>query len=256
MSTEDDYGIKATVTAHRILDTIRRQDGATLTEIARAVDLSKPAVHKHLATLESLGYVKRSDNEYQIGLGLVSFGVHARRREEIYEAARSQVVELSNTMREQACLVVPGQGEDWNCFYIYSAVPANLETPNQEGKLRPLHATAGGKVILAHLDNDEIEAFFEHDTLSSETAKTITERNELQAKLQSIRDQGAAYDRREQSNDLRGVAAPILDSDGTPLGAIEVLGPAPRMSGKRLEEDTVGLVVSGAKKVENELSMA
>ncbi|RDZ35594.1 IclR family transcriptional regulator, partial [Haloferax sp. Atlit-19N] len=48
---------------------------------------------------------------------------------------------------------------------------------------------------------------------------------------------------------------PVLDDDGRPLGAIEVLGPPPRMSGKRLEEDTVGLVVSGAKDVENKLSI-
>ncbi|GGC68503.1 IclR family transcriptional regulator [Haloferax sulfurifontis] len=255
MPTADDYGIKATMTSHRILDTIRSRDRPTLTEIARALDLSKPAVHKHLATLETLGYVMRRDGGYEIGLELVSFGVYARRRQRIYEVARPQVVELANSMREQVCLVVPGQGSEWNCLYVFTAVPADVDTPDQEGERRPLHATAAGKVILANMDKDEVAEFLDHDSLSSETANTITERNELKSKLQAIRDQGVAYDRQEQSDDYRGVAAPVLDDDGRPLGAIEVLGPPPRMSGKRLEEDTVGLVVSGARNVENKLSI-
>ncbi len=49
------------------------------------------------------GYVMRRDGGYEIGLELVSFGVYARRRQRIYEVARSRVVELANTMREQVC---------------------------------------------------------------------------------------------------------------------------------------------------------
>ncbi|MFC7137743.1 hypothetical protein ACFQRB_17325 [Halobaculum litoreum] len=45
---------------------------------------------------------------------------------------------------------------------------------------------------------------------------------------------------------MRGVAAPIT-ADGTVVGALGVQGPHERFSGKRLEEDLPGLVLSTAK---------
>lgn len=255
MPDADDYGIKATVTSHEILESIRTGRGTTLTEIADELGISKSAVHKHLATLQSIGYVRRFGDEYQIGLRLVSFGVHARQREEIYNAAKAQVVKLANQTGEQTCLVVPDQSQTWQCISIYSAMLTDPDVENQEGNLRPFHSTAGGKALLSQWDESRLSEFLADRELTAETENTITDADELRAELQAIRDQGVAYDRREHSNDVHGVAAPILDNEAVPLGAIEILGPATRMSGKRLEEDTVGLLVSGAKKIENKLAI-
>lgn len=255
MPDGDDYGIKATLTSHKILETIRTERGTTLTEIASELEISKSAVHKHLATLQSIGYVRRTGDEYQIGLRLVSFGVHARQREEIYSAAKPQVMKLANLTGEQACLVIPGRSQDWQCLYVYSTMPADPDIENQEGQFRPLHATAGGKALLSFWNESDLDQFLADGKLTAETENTVTDTGELKAELQAIREQGVAYDRRENMSGVQGVAAPILNADQTPFGAIEILGSARRMSGKRLEEDTVGLLVSGAKKVENKLSM-
>jgi DNA-binding IclR family transcriptional regulator len=53
---------------------------------------------------------------------------------------------------------------------------------------------------------------------------------------------------------LPAVAAALTDSEGRPIGAIGVSGPVESMSGKRLEEDVAGLVVSKAKAIEVRLS--
>lgn len=255
MADSDDYGIKATITAHEILETIRTERGTTLTEISTELGLSKSAVHKHLATLQSIGYVQQSGNEYGIGLRLVSFGVHARQREKIFDAAKPQVVKLANLTGDQTCLVVPDRSQDWQCLYIYSAVPTDSDVASLEGRLRPFHSTASGKALLSQWDTVELEAFFRDSELDPVTENTITDPDELRTELQAIRDQGVAYDRREHSSDLQGVAAPVCDVDGSPLGAIEVLGPAKWLIGKRLEEETAGLVVSSAKEIENKLHM-
>lgn len=58
-----------------------------------------------------------------------------------------------------------------------------------------------------------------------------------------------AFDRGEHRPDWQCVAAPVL-ADDRPIGAITVSGPTTRMSGKTLEEDVAGLVVSASNAIE------
>jgi DNA-binding IclR family transcriptional regulator len=81
----------------------------------------------------------------------------------------------------------------------------------------------------------------------------VTDSADLRAELRSVADRGLAYDRGEYFEGMRGVAAPIRADDGV-VAAVEVLGPGERLSGKRLEEDLPGLVLSAAKSVELELA--
>lgn len=73
------------------------------------------------------------------------------------------------------------------------------------------------------------------------------------SELQSIRDRNIAFNRGELSENWQCAASPIVAVNGDPVGAVSVTGPSDKIYGKRLEEDTAGLVSIVAKTIELEL---
>jgi DNA-binding IclR family transcriptional regulator len=116
-----------------------------------------------------------------------------------------------------------------------------------------LHATAGGKAILAFFSKEKRTDILDSVGLHAHTKKTITDRQELERELSSVRDQRIAFDREEFISGYQCVASPVIDQNGKSIGAVSVTGNIQHMSGKHLEEDVTGLVISAAKSFENKL---
>jgi acetyl-CoA synthetase len=75
------------------------------------------------------------------------------------------------------------------------------------------HALAIGKVVLAELDREAIDAYV-RGGLRSFTSNTITRRAPLAAELEAVRRQGYAVDREEFGIGFCGIAAPVVDERG------------------------------------------
>ncbi|NEU55550.1 IclR family transcriptional regulator [Halorussus sp. MSC15.2] len=238
------YPVGATGTTFEVVEALATLDGAGVTEVAERLDLSKGSAYNHLATLEELGYAVNRDGRYRLSLRFLDLGARIRDADGAYRVARSAVDQLAHSSGETASLVVEEAGE---AVFVYRAGDDGT-THLREGSRVPLHASAAGKAILA---NGPPEADGERlgDDAEAPTDETITERNAFARELQTVRDQGLAFDRGELFADRRAVAAPIVTDDGRAVGAVAVSGPADRMSGKRLEEDMPGLVLSTANKV-------
>jgi DNA-binding IclR family transcriptional regulator len=244
-----DYPVGATHTTARIVHALVPVTDAGVTELADEVGVSKATVHNHLATLEALGIVRAENGRYRLGLKLLDLGMAVRDGMEIPTVARPEVTALSESSGESAAVLVRETRE---------AVYADVRDADRNdrrvrlGSRVPLHATAGGKALLAYESPDAVDAYCEAG-LSRHTGRTVTDPADLRAELRSVADRGIAYDRGEYFEGMRGVAAPIRADDGV-VAAVEVLGPGERLSGKRLEEDLPGLVLSAAKSVELELA--
>lgn len=243
----ESYPVGAVATTIGVIETLAANGEMGVTELARHLDLSKSAVYKHLATLERLEYVIGEEGRYRLGLGFLSIGLETRDRLPLYRIVVSAVEDLAGTTGEITNLLILEHGHG---VYAYQA-DAGRETTDwlRAGDRVPLHATAGGKAILAHLSADRTTAIIERHGLPAFTERTRTDPDSLRRELDSIRDRGLAFDRGEHRPDWRCVAAPIL-ADGRVIGAITVSGPARRMSGKTLEEDIAGLVVSASNAIE------
>lgn len=240
-----DYPVGATHTTARIVQALVPVTDAGVTELADEVGVSKATVHNHLATLEALGVVRAEKGRYRLGLKLLDLGMAVRDGMEIPTVARPEVTALSESSGESAAVLVRETRE---------AVYADVRDADRNdrrvrlGSRVPLHATAGGKALLAYESPDAVDAYCEAG-LSRHTGRTVTDPADLRAELRSVADRGLAYDRGEYFEGMRGVAAPIRGENGV-VAAVEVLGPGERLSGKRLEEDLPGLVLSAAKSVE------
>lgn len=236
--------------AFEILEVIQELDGAGVSEIADRVDIGKSAVHNHLTTLANREYVDKDGDEYHIGLSFLGLGAYARNRTPIYDAAQSQADNLADQTGELVNLLVEKDGMG---IYLYQAKGENaVELDTHEGKRVRMHCTALGKAILAFRPQEEVDEILSEHGLPTLTNQTITDREELRAELEEIRDRRYAIDREERLNGLRCISAPITDDSDRSIASISVACPVHRVGDDRFYEDLPEAVLGAANVIELE----
>jgi DNA-binding IclR family transcriptional regulator len=227
--------VKTAQTTLKILEALKQQNGATVTELTSAFDLSKSSIHNYLTTLEQDGYVIKEGDTYRIGLRLLNLGGYARHGEQIYDIAKDEVREIADETGELANLLVEEHGKG---VYIYRAQGENaVRTDAYIGQRVHLHNTALGNAILAHLPHDRVNEILDQHGMPATTENTITDRDELFTRLERVREEDVAFDEETRLKGLRCVAVPIVNNNDKVEGAISVSGPASRFEGESFREE-------------------
>jgi len=232
-----------------ILEELYEADGARVTDLAERLELSKSAVHSHLNTLESMGYVEKRGVEYDVGLQFLTFGGYVRDKNRFFQFAREGADELSQETDELVAVSTEREGEN---LYLYQVRGADaVSVDSHVGSRLSLHCTATGKAILAALPDDRVDEIVETEGLQPATDRTLTSRGALDEELEAISERGVAFDREERIEGMRGVGASVVHrEDDRVLGAIGVTGPVNRMSGERYETDIPELLSRVARMIE------
>jgi IclR family transcriptional regulator, pca regulon regulatory protein len=121
------------------------------------------------------------------------------------------------------------------------------------GTRLPAHIASMGRVLLAALDPDELDARLETVELTSVTAKTIVDLDALRAELARVRDQGYAIDDEELEQGLRSVAAPIRGSGGRVVAAMNISTHASRSTLEDLRATLLPRLLATAQAIGQEL---
>jgi len=226
--------IKSVRMSFRIVDALMDLDGAGVSELATYLELPKSTVHNYLSTLEEDEYITKEDGQYYVGVRFLELGAYVRKRQKIYEIAHPEVERLAEETEELTNLLVEEHGKG---IYLQRArVAQAVQVEAHVGTRVPLHCTALGKCILAHLPEQRVESIIDREGLDPVTPNTVTNREKLSSQLEQIREQGYALDDEERIEGLRCVAAPILSNDDRVLGSISVSGPSNRIRGERFRE--------------------
>lgn len=240
--------IQSVESACDLLDALYRLEGATLSEVAKEVPLTRGTIHTHLATLQKQGYVFKDGLTYRPSLRFLEVGGGIKQQMELYRAAATEVQTLAKETGEFAHLVVEENG--WGYILHREQGPSSKSTTSRPGKRFHLHYTAAGKAILAHLPRERVEQIVEERGLPQETEHTITERELLFDELKEIRAEGVAFDRQEQFKRVRCVGAVIRDDRDRVLGAISISGPASSVGDARMNKGLTEAVTDAAHRIE------
>ena len=240
---ETGAGVSTTRKTFEILESLKAEEGVTITELTRRTGLSKSTVYRHLTTLTDMGYVVERDGGYYIGFRLLEISEQARTRKTGYTAAKRKVFELGQETDERAVFIVEEEGEG-----VYVHRYGSL-SDTMIGKRRPLHSLASGKVILAEWNDDAVREFVEENGLETITDNTITDPDVLYEELERIRERGYAVNNQEHMDGLRGVAVPVYTPDDEFLGALGVFGPTSRFKDEYLHEELPSLLWDKAGEV-------
>lgn len=241
-------GVKSLETAFEIINELEALDGAGVTELAEEMGLAKSTVHDHLTTLESNRFLVKDNGIYRVGLRFLDHGGRARNRLEVYQTAKPEIEKLAEKTGELVNLVVEEDGLGVYIDYAKGEDAVNIDT--YLGKHEPLHSTAFGKTILANIPTSRVDEIVERHGLPGETDRTITSREALDERLETVRENGYALDTEERLQGLCCVAAPIKTGDIDVAGAISISGPAGRLQGSKLRSELADEVMRTANIIE------
>lgn len=234
--------LKSVENTFRILEALKRTDGAGLSELADIVGISHSSVYHYLMTLQEEGYVVKRDKEYFLGVRFFSLGGYARQRQDVYSEAREKVNEIAAETGETARLVVEHQG---HCITLYQATEAETTTPNTyAGFEEKPHSTAAGKAILAALPAERAAQLLTLHEMTARTEHTITDEDRLYEELETAREQGYAVDDQECFEGWFCVADSIVTPDDAVIGAISVSAPVHRVDPESFTDETVPLLTN------------
>jgi len=241
--------VKSTQKTFRILEKLKELNGATVTELTNELDLPKSSVHNYLNTLKDAEYVVQDDgNKYHVGLRFLDLGSFARQRRQIYRVAKPEVAKLADETGELANLLVEEHGRG---VYLYRKTGQKaVKVDSYTGQRVFLHNTALGKAILANLPRDRVGMILDRHGLPATTDNTITDRETLFEELETIQQEGIAFDNEERLRGLRCVAVPIVTKNDRVEGAISIAGPSSRITGERFTEKLPELLRNAVNVVE------
>lgn len=241
-------------TGMAILEFVFEQEGARVTQVADRFEMSQSSAHRYLHTLELDGYLVKEDSSYQLSLAFLGFGEQARTRRQEYREAEPYTQALAEETGHRSTFMIEEHGRG---IYLYTAAGKHgVWTKSTIGKRVPLTVTAAGKAILASLPEERRETVLRERGLPRLTPHSLTDRDELLADLEAVRERGYAFNREEQIEGVKSVGAPILTSDGGLVGAFSVSGPANRMKDDILETELKDAVLGIANEYELRVSLS
>ncbi|WP_428934194.1 IclR family transcriptional regulator [Streptomyces sp. ACT015] len=229
-----------------VLEILARHGEAGVTEIADELDVHKSTAFRLLGVLENRGLVAQAKErgKYYLGAGVLRLAGAAAVRLDISQEGVPVCRELADELGETANIAV--LDEDAAVNIMQARGTASVTAQNWLGRRTPLHATASGKVLLAHMPPTLREGLLAR-SLPRFTERTITGTSALRGELEAVIEQGYALTVEELERGLTAVATPVRAHDGRVIAAISVSGPVYRLDSDRLPELAKRIVVAGAE---------
>jgi IclR family acetate operon transcriptional repressor len=246
-------GVQSVHRALQILDAIAFSGGeATLSDLAKRVQLKISTCHHLLSTLVEAGYAakRRGSRSYVLGSRILALSTVCLREVNLPQRAQ-RVIEVLNAKTREAVQLAVLQGDDLVTVIRKEALHAVRVDAAGLGKSDAGHATASGKAILAWIPDAELVRIVEAKGLRAFTEHTITDFEKLREELRLVRRLGFAMDREEFQLGVLCIGAPIRTPSGTVIGSISVSCPLFRADEATIEEIR-NLVVSAAQSLSSE----
>lgn len=195
-------------------------EGRSILEIAQSTELSRAAIRRILLTLELLGYVEHSRQVYRLTTQVLRLGFSFLSSSTVVEAARSVLERISEQLHESSSMSMLDGGE---IVYVARAAASRILAAGLSvGSRLPAYCTSMGRVLLASLPDDRLDAYLRGLKPKAYTPKTITRIPQLKKNIYKVRNDGYAIVDEELEAGLRSIAVPVLTRNNRVVAAINV----------------------------------
>lgn len=234
--------VRSLLRALRLLDTVAaRAEGMSLTELARATDLSAPTVHRLLTTLEEAHYVRFDPATRRWAVGVQAFlsGLAYADGMGLRRLADPPMRTLFGLCHETVNLAVEERG---TILYLHQLGDPGASLPGSTPL--PVHGSGAGKALLSAKTDPVLSRTLPALALTRLTVNTVPDLPSLRDQISRARRSGYAIDDEEHLSGVRCVASPILDRGGRPVAALSISAPCERMGDDRIGQ--IGMLVRQA----------
>ncbi|BCJ46242.1 IclR family transcriptional regulator [Actinoplanes ianthinogenes] len=226
----------------------------TLSDVARHSGLTRAAARRFLLTLTDLGYVRTDGRLFSLTPRVLELGYAFLGGLTLPEVAEPHMERLVSEVRESSSLSVL-DGDD--IVYV-SRVPTSriMRVAINVGTRFPAYATSMGRVLLAALPGEELEAYLSRAELEPLTDRTLTSPDALRDELDRVRESGHSIVDQELEEGLRAIAAPIRDRSGRAAGALNISVHAARATVETIRERLLPPLLTATAAIEADLRVA
>lgn len=228
------------------LETLAETGPITLADLQSRLQLNKSTVHRLLASLSHMGYVKQdpATGRYSLTFKMMSLANKILDRMDILETVRPYLKQISEETGETVHFV---QMEDTWAVYMAKeySYRNSVRMVSRVGNRIPLYCSGVGKALLASLSDEAVAEIWNRSQVQALTPHTITTFDGLMEVLADVRQRGYAIDDEENELGVRCVAialpAPetrgLLESPGADTRyALSISAPVSRMSDERIAQ--------------------
>jgi IclR family pca regulon transcriptional regulator len=200
-----------------------------ISEIARALGLTRSTAHRYVSTLAALGFADQdpSTRKYRLGPRVLDLGFSVLGSLELREIAAPHLRRLTDATGHTSNLAIR---DDTDVILIdrVRGRPGryhHLESSLHVGSRLPAYCSATGKALLAFLPRPDLEQLLGRMDLVQRGPRTLTSKKALLAELDQVRRTGLAVNDEELESALRSIAAPVRARSGEVVAAVNVSVP-------------------------------
>jgi IclR family transcriptional regulator, acetate operon repressor len=226
---EERYRVQSVERAFQLLETlaVAGADGLTLTDLAKAIGVSKSTAYSILQTMLGGGFVADTGSgmtrRYRLGMALARLGDVVVSQIALRDVALPVLRELAQETLLASRVAVLDEP--------YAVAIARVDAPDSSlriavnlGKREHLHCSAVGKAMLAALDREAARSMLAAAGMPGMTPRTIVDEETLLVELDTVAQRGYAVDDEEDVEGVFCVGAAVRDHKGGCAGAISVTG--------------------------------
>jgi DNA-binding IclR family transcriptional regulator len=218
MATVDSFFVTRTMQAIEVL----AFRPSTAPQVAEALRVNARTARRLLNRLADDGWVVKIEGRvrrYTLSLRLAALVSHFLDQAPLAQAAASVVTRLHEQTGGVAHITVPS----YRSVLCLTRRGGDCRSHPQPRELIPAHATAGGKVLLAHREPWR-ESVLERP-LERLTELTVVEPDAVRTQCVVTLEQGFAFEDGEYGEGLQSVAAPVPVESGDVMAAVALAGP-------------------------------
>lgn len=224
-----------------------RTPAQTLSEAAERAGLTRAGARRILLTLQTLGYVEQDGRLFRLTPKVMELGFAYLASQPWWHLAQPLMEELTQTLHESTSAAVLDGDE---IVYVLRVPVQKIMSINLGvGSRLPAASTSMGRVLLAHLPEDERERRVAATQLAALTPRTTTDPEKLLRLLAQVRRQGFALVNEELELGLMSLAVPIRDRAGRVVAAVNVSSRPQRQSAAEMQRRCLPALQSVAERV-------
>ncbi|MDA8346661.1 MAG: IclR family transcriptional regulator [Thermaerobacter sp.] len=199
-------------------------EGVGLHELGRRVSLADPTLLRFLGSLQELGFVRADERgKYRLTEQFKRYTGGAA--QDVRLAAKDILQRLTADLQEDVQIATL-DADSAVCIETLKSSHL-LQVAFNTGFRAPIHASAMGKVLLAHMPDGARRDLIARSELRPYTKRTITDRKALERDLTETRRRGFAVDDQELELGINCIAAPIFQ-DSLVVASLSLTAPSHR----------------------------
>lgn len=194
----------------------------SIAQVSHRTGIPRAAARRSLHTLSKLGFAAVDDaRRFYLRPRVLSFS-HAYLSASLVAVLAQPILDRLGESLREACSLAMLDGDE--IVYLARSTSSRIMSPSLNvGRRLPAYCTSVGHVMLAHLPQDELNAYLARARFHPYTEYTPNTAEKLLSLLRAVRESGFAFASQLMEPRLCTLAVPVRDAGGHYVAGINVI---------------------------------